>query len=231
MPKRDLSVGKPTSRCPTWVSAASGIALLWGFSAGCARTDERWIEDLDNRDPFVRALAAIGIGVQAPERAGPVIPELLAMVDSPSTGLEREAAWVLHELGPTHAQQLLDNLVSNELMSAERRGTIQNALVAGGWATAERVVDCMRGPGRGFVGGLGDVLLAIGEPAVPAIETMLVEEPDVRLQRFAAFLLGRLGPAAARAELSLESAAKADDAELAAMAREALAQLRRGWNR
>ncbi len=213
------------------MSATCWIALLWGVSGGCARSEERWTEDLSSPDPFVRGMAAIGLGVQAPDRAKPAIEELLAMVDSTSTGLEREAAWVLHRLGPAHAAQLLDHLVSLDLMSAERRGTIQNALVAGGAVSAGRVVECMRGPGRGRVGDLGDVLLAIGEPAVPAIERMLVDEPDVRLQRFAAFLLGRLGPAAAQAESSLRGAAAADDAELAAMAREALSQLKRGWAR
>lgn len=211
MPMRAILVSAlPRSAC-----------LLIGLTA-CARSPERWRADLNHPDPFARGMAAIGLALEAPDQAEPLLGDLLRLVDSTGADLEREAAWVLHGLGPLHAQSLLDAMVADELMSAECRGTIQNALVAGGADVAQRVVKCMRGPGKARVGDLGDVLLGIGGPAVPAIATLLTEEPDVRLQRFAAFLLVRLGRAARPALPALRQAAQRDDPELRTLAEQAL---------
>ncbi|MFT5050158.1 MAG: HEAT repeat protein [Chlamydiales bacterium] len=200
------------------------LALL-GVAVACARTDDRWTRDLDSPDPFVRAVAAIGLSVQSPVQAGPAVPHLLRAIDSAHVGLEREAAWALMNVGPLHVARLLEILVVDELMSDDRRGSIKNALVSAGPVAAGPIVACMRGRGSHMVGDLGEVLLAIGGSSVPDVLTMLVEERDVRLQSFAAFLLGRMGPAAQPAIPALQEAATSTDSELRQAANGAIANI------
>jgi len=187
--------------------------------------------DLESPDPFVRSLAAIGLCVQSPAHAEPALPELLRTIDSAHVGLEREAARVLIHVGPLHVPQLLATLVVEELMSDDRRGAIKNALLAAGPAAVTPIVKCMRGPGRFLVGDLGDVLLRIGAPAVPDIVGMLVEEPDVRLKNFAAFLLGQMGPVARSALPALKGATSSTDADLVRAASAAIARVQPGHGR
>ena len=204
--------------------------LLVAVSVACAKTNEQWSADLESPDPFVRGLAAIGMGLQSPREAGPAVPELLRMIDRADVGLEWEAARVLIHLGPFHVPALLDDLVLEELMSDDRRGAIKHALVAAGPVATGPIVRCMRGRGSHLVGDLGDVLLEIGAPSLPAIVEMLVEEEDVRLQNFAAFLLARMGPPAQSALPALRAATSSPDPGLRSMASEAIASIEgRSW--
>ena len=197
------------------------LLLLW-VPAACAKTDEQWVHDLDSTDAFVRSLAAIGLSVQSPREAGVALPELLRTIDRKDVGLGREAAAALHRAGPFHVPLLLDHLVEEELMSDDRRGAIKNALVAAGSPAVSSIVGCMRGRGSHLVGDLGDVLIAIGEPSVPATVEMLEEEEDVRLRTFAAFLLARFDPAARSALPALRAATSSPDAGLRKVAEEAI---------
>jgi|GEM_PF-2338772 len=210
------------------VPRGAALFLLVLLLTGCARTDDEWRRDLASEDPFVRALGAIGLGVEAPREAGAAVPELLLTIDRPDLGLEREAAWVLVHVGPHHVPLLLEELVTNPLMSDDRRGAILNALQAAGPAVAPKLVACLRGPGPFLAGELGEVLVALGEPAVPAIASMLDEEEDVRLRLFAAFLLGRLGPLAGSGLPALRRAAESSDPELREAARVAIAAVAGG---
>ncbi|HEX6884976.1 MAG TPA: HEAT repeat domain-containing protein [Planctomycetota bacterium] len=203
----------------------AGLALL-----GCARDEEAWRRELAAPDPFVRGLAAIGLALQAPRQAGPALPELLETIDRPDLGLERAATRALAEAGRFHLPVLLERLVGDETLTLQRRRALQEALVAAGPEAAPPVVACLRGPGRRQVGTLGEVLLALGEPAVAPLVELLAAEPDVRLKSYAAFLLAGIGPRARAALPALRVAAEASDPDLRRMASEAIASLEgRPW--
>jgi len=197
------------------------LALLTTTLA-CAKSDEQWKEDLRSEDPFVRGMAAIGLCLQSPQAAEPALPVLLRTIDRTDVGLEVEAARVLAHIGRFHVQALLEHLVENELISADRRGSIQNALVQAGSEAPGPIIACLRGEGAFLVGDLGDVLLSIGEPSVPAIVEMLREGPDARLQYFAAFLLGKLGRSAQSALPALRASLSSPDDELRNVAQQAI---------
>lgn len=203
-----MVVYAPRTQRPGPRSERIVFLVLIGLCAACAKSDARWEADLASSDPFVRGVAAIGLALQSPENAGAAVPVLLRTVDRSDVGLEQEAAQVLTHVGRHHVPLLLDNLVDDELMSLDRRGTILNTLVLAGPEACTPIVDCLRGRGKHLVGDLGDVLLSIGVPSVPAILVMLTEEPDPRLQNFAAYLLGRLGPPARLALPALAEAAR-----------------------
>lgn len=206
--------------------AHGGLALLLLAPAlACARSDAEWRRDLADPDPFVRALAAIALGVQSPREAGAAVPELLRTLDRPDVGLAEEAARALVQVGPFQVPVLLEQLLEDALLSAERRAAIRDALIAAGPPAVDPILACMRGPGSHLVGDLGQVLLAIGPAALPGIVGMLEQEPDVRLRSFAAFLLACMGPRARSALPALQAAATASDPELRRMAGEAISSL------
>ena len=198
------------------------LLVLFGLASACAKGPQAWKSDLSDADPFVRGMAAIGLALAGPAHVADALPELLRTIDATHVGLEREAAFVLSRVGPTHAPALLEVLVGVELPTEDRKGAIKNALVAGGAEVVPAIVKCMRGPGSQRVGDLGDVLLAIGAPAAPELADLLNQEADVRLRRFAAFLLGRLGPRGVAARGALEAALADEDPELRAVAAAAL---------
>jgi len=185
---------------------ASVLALSCLLLHGCARSDLAWTVDLTSPDPYVRSLASIGLGLQAPQDAAPAIPVLLETVDRSELGLQRPAAKLVSSLGAAHTDQLLEILVAEEFMTEDRRGAILNALVTAGATASGSIVRCLRGPGREQAGFLGDTLLLIGEPAVPAISELAASTDDIPLQHFAIFLLARLGQKA-RASLPILKAA------------------------
>jgi HEAT repeat protein len=202
------------------------LALCLCLPCGaCAKSDAQWVHELEDRDPYVRGLAAIGLSLQSPRSARPALPVLLETIDRPGVGLGKEAAHVLSLVGVHEVEPLLAALVEDELMSEHRRGAILNALVATGPAAAGPVVRCLQGPGRELAGDLGDVLLAIGEPALPSIVALLATEDDFALQNFAAFLLGKLGPRARAGAPALERALASPDAGVRSAAQAALRSL------
>jgi len=211
-------------RSATWLL----VALTVG---ACAKSDEDWRADLGSKDPYVRGLAAIGLGLQSPRAAAPALPVLFETVDRSQTGLEAEAAQVIVRIGAEHVEALLDELITNPLMTDQRRGTILNALVEAGAKAAPSITRRLAGDGREQAGHLGDVLLNIGAPAVPAIAALLESEGDAAPRRFAAFLLVKLGPQARAARPALERALGSDDAELRAVAEQALRALGRAPSR
>jgi hypothetical protein len=179
--------------------------------SACAKGDAEWIAELESPDPHVRGMAAIGLALQSPRAARPALPVLFETVDRSDVGLEQEAAHVLSLVGPYQVDGLLAELVRDELMSDHRRAAILNALVSAGVSATGPVTRCIQGLGREQAGDLGDVLLKIGEPAVPDLVKMLEGSDDVALQNFAAFLLGKLGPRAWLAAGALERALGSSD--------------------
>jgi len=193
--------------------------------AACAKGEADWRAELDHPDPYVRGLAAIGLSLEAPEASAPALPVLFESIDRSGGGLERSAAHALQLVGPLHVEVLLQELVEEELMSQDRRGAIMNALVGAGAVAAAPIVRCLKGPGRGRAGDLGDMLLGIGEPAVGPLAELLETSEDHALQNFAAFLLGKFGPRARVAVPALERAARSQDAGVREVARKALASI------
>ncbi|MFT7486594.1 MAG: hypothetical protein ACI9F9_002449 [Candidatus Paceibacteria bacterium] len=204
----------------------AGCLLLACLS--CGKGNGEWEAELTSKDPFVRGMAAIGLGLQAPEHARVALPVLLATIDRSDLGLERPAAQVLSHVGPFEVPFLLDELVADELMSLDRKGAIMNALLNGGGQGAQAIVECLRGKGMHLVGDLGDVLLSIGDPALPAMADLLQGGTDARLQSFGAFLLGKYGPRARAALPALQAAAKSPDAALQETAQRAIAAIQGG---
>ena len=196
--------------------------ILLGVCASCAKSSWQWEADLRSRDPFVRGMAALGMGLRDPGSAQPALPVLLATIDRSDVGLEAQAAQVLSVVGPYHVQFLLEQLVSDPLMSIDRRNAIKNALVGAGALAVDAIAACLSGPGMQLAGDLGDVLLAIGMPALPAMVRMLEQAPDPRLRNFAAYLLGNLGPRARSALPALQAATSAENEGLRAAALEAI---------
>ena len=208
---------------------ACSCALVLAFA--CARTRDQWLAELDSPDPFVRALAAIGMSVETPAQAAPALAVLLQTIDRKDLALEREAARALVHIGPHHVPALLESLLEEPLLSQDRRAAIGNALTAAGPAASRPIVRCLRQGGSHLVGDLGDVLLRIGPDAVPDIVEMLEQDPDVRLRNFAAFLLARMGPSAVSGRDALRAATAASDPGLREMAQQALASIEgRPWH-
>ena len=107
-------------------------------------------------------------------------------------------------------------------MTEDRRGAILNALVTAGAAAPTPIVRCLQGPGREQAGDLGDVLLLIGQPAVPAISELAASTDDISLQHFAIFLLARLGRQAQASLPVLRAALDSPDQGVRQIARQAI---------
>lgn len=203
------------------------LAALWlALCVSCGKSDEAWRADLQDPDPFVAGLAAIGLTLQNPGAADAAIPVLLETVDRSEVGLEREAAQALYFAGPHHVDLLLRNIVEDELMSFDRLGTIKNSLVGAGPVAAGPVVNCLAGPGRERAGDLGEILLGIGDPSVPPLIQLLESRADTKLKNYTAFLLGNLGPRARPALPALQRNLNTEDAELKAALQRAIARIK-----
>lgn len=188
-------------------SPAALAALLLGLvGSSCARSDAAWIADLDDPDPFVRGLSAIGLAVQSPERARPAVPVLLETIDRSELGLGPAAAAALEGIGPHAVEALLENLVRDELMTTERRQAVLGALIAAGPRAVPPVVAALRGSGRAVSGELGVVLVRIGPPSVDPLVELLLEASDPPTRDFAGWLLVQLAPGAGGALPRLRAA-------------------------
>jgi HEAT repeat protein len=201
------------------------IACLVLLCTSCGKSNGQWEVELGSPDPFVRGFAAIGLGLQAPAAASRAVPVLLQTIDRSDVGLEREAAQVLFMIGPFHIEALLQAMVNDPLMSFDSMGTIKNALSAAGPQACGPIVQCLSGPGQQLAGDLGDVLLGIGAPSLPALLELLEDGDDARMQNFSAFLIGKLGPQARVALPALQTASRSEDSGLREAALRSMAQI------
>ena len=167
------------------------VATLALALTACGRDADTWRAELEDPDPFVRSLAALGLGLEHPAAGADALPVLLETVDRAELGLQGPAREVLRRVAPAVAPQLLDELVEDEFMTAERRAAVCEALAGVGPAVAPAVVACLAGPGRERAGDLGEVLLAVGPAAAPALEPLAASH-DEALATFARWLLGEL---------------------------------------
>lgn len=201
------------------------LICLLGLLASCGKSSGEWAAELTSRDPFVRGMAAIGLGMQDPANAKAALPVLLKTIDRSDVGLEQQAAQVLFMMGPFHVPSLLQMMVDDPLMSFDSMGTIKNALVAAGPKACDSIIECLSGPGLQLAGDLGDILLGIGPAALPSLIQLLQQGEQARLQNFAAFLIGKMGPQARTAIPALQQATKSEDQGLRESAMRALTQV------
>lgn len=206
----------------------TGLALAIAFACcACAKSDEDWLAELGDRDPFVRAMAAIALCEQAPERARPALPVLLETVDRVEVGLGPVAARGLAKIGPWAGPDLVANLVGGEFLTLERKDALANALVAAGPAGAAAIVAALRAQAREDPGELGALLVRIGGGSVPVLVELLAETRHPELADYAAFLLERIGPSARGALPALRAALEHPDPSVQRSARAAIAGIER----
>ena len=106
------------------------LVVLGALVAGCAKSDERWLAELADPDPFVRAMAALALCEQAPERASAAVPVLLETVDRAELGMQSQARAALVHIGPRAGEILRASLAADEFMTVDRRQAIEAALGA-----------------------------------------------------------------------------------------------------
>lgn len=203
------------------------VALLL-LLAACAKSDERFGEELADRDPFVRALAAIALVEQAPGRPElrvRALPILLETVDRSELGLGAPAAAALARAGGVLAPALLEILARGEFMTLERRAAVLDALAAAGELAIPGILDAMRGADVERRRALGLVLVRIGPPSVGPLVRVLIEDPDASMRGTAALLLGEIGPPARNALTALAAALERDDGGVALAAAHALPRI------
>ena len=199
--------------------------LLAALAVGCAKSDERLLAELGDRDAHVRALAAFALAVQAPEHAERALPELLETVDRVELELRPQANAALCAIAPRVADELVALYAGDEMITRDRREAVLVALGCTGARGVAPILAAVRGPGRSRAGELSQALVAIGEPAVEPLCEIVAREPDPWLRGHAAWTLGGMG-ARARAGASALRAASADEhPNVARLAREALAKV------
>jgi hypothetical protein len=108
------------------------LVPLLALTVACARSDDRWVEALADPDPFERALAALALCEQAPERAPLALDVLLETVDRSELGLGAVAARSLEIPARIAPNQLRKRLSTDPFMTTERRRALQAALRAVG---------------------------------------------------------------------------------------------------
>lgn len=166
--------------------------LLLALGAGCARSEQRWAEDLGSPDPFVRALAALALAGEAPERGAEVAPVLLETVDRPELELQEPSRAALERVAPFALEALVGELVLDPFLTLERRAAIERALLAVGPPAAETLLAAARGVGVVRAEPLAPVLLALGPAARGALQEAARDGARPELAAWAARLLARI---------------------------------------
>lgn len=169
--------------------------LLLALAAGCARSQARWAEDLGSADPFERALAALALAQEAPERGAELAPVLLETVDRSALELQEPARRALERVAPFATEALVTALVVDPFLTLERRAALERALVAAGPAAAETLVAAARGVGVERAAPLEPVLLALGPAARAPLEEAARDAARPDLAAWAAGLAARVGGA------------------------------------
>jgi HEAT repeat protein len=157
------------------------------------------VRSLTDPDRFVRWAAARALGKMAPADAESAVPALARLLSDSDLDLRLAAATALDLYGPEAkaAVPALAESVSNG--DAESRIAALRALEG--------------------IGGAADA-------AVPAIARAMIENPDVRVRRTAAEVLGRFGPRADQAIPALRKALDDPDTSVRKAASEALLNIK-----
>ena len=176
-------------------------------ATGCARSEEAWIADLEDPDPFVRALGAIALSEEAPERGAVAVDVLLETIDRVDLGLQVQASRQLGRVAPYAAEELILAHFGYEFMTGDRRLAILAALTRSGPRGAESIVAAVRGSGEHVADELQIVLKSLGPLSAAPLVDLLATDPEPWRRRFAAETLAMVG-----GELALQGLrAAADD--------------------
>jgi HEAT repeat protein len=201
------------------------VLALATLFAGCARSDEDFIGDLSDRDPFVRALAAIAIAEQAPDRTTRALPVLLETIDRSELRLARPAADAIKRAGPYVVPELLAAVSRDPFLTLERRAAILEALAAVGEPAIPLLIASMRDLDAESKRELGLVLARIGRPALDPMIAVLTQDSDPSMRSAAALVLGEMGPQARNAMGALAAALHHDQGGVALAATFALPRI------
>ena len=172
---------------------ALGLAL-----AGCAKSFDEWRANLHDGDPFVRQMAAVGLGRSQCVEAAPLLLEALSD-EKPAV---REAAFdSLVVLGPLALPTLLERLAAGAQKSGDADARLLDLALtfdAGLGDVAPEVRALQGGHYDRKLLVLFDAIAAMGEPAVAPLAEAL-SGPDALVAAAAANALGALGPKASPA--------------------------------
>lgn len=160
--------------------------------AGCARSEARWAQDLESRDPFERALAALALAHLDPRHGPRVAPVLLETVDRAELRLGEPAKGALRRVAPHATEALVSALIVDPFATLERRAAIESALAAVGPPAAATLVAAVRGSGVRHAAALEPALLALGEAARGALAEAAAETDPPGFAAWAAGLLRTL---------------------------------------
>jgi HEAT repeat protein len=154
-------------------------------------------ESLADPDRFIRWAAARTLGNLPVEQAAPAVPPIARLLDDNDLDVRLTAAKALERLGPlaTAAVQALENKVLDKRSDPEFRVSVMYALLS---IRPENTLS-----------------------AIP-LYTQALADPDARVRRTAAEVLGRYGKAAAPAVPALRNALGDEDPEVRTRASDAL---------
>lgn len=198
-------------------AAALRLAAFALCLAGCAKSEDAWRADLDDPDPFVRGLAAIAIAQIAPERSGDAVVDLVQVATGAQRALREPARRGLARIGGRDPWALIETLRGG-VLEPRGRTMVAETLALVGEPAIEPLARAMEDPGQSNARELGLVLVAIGEPAVPALAARLESEYPVATSAAAAWMLGRIGPEASAALPALLGAVDGAPAHVARLA-------------
>lgn len=204
------------------------FAFVLALAPACAKSEADWRAELSDRDPFVRALAAIALVEVAPERASVALPVLLETVDRPSLGLRGAVDRELARLAPRVREPLVVALLRDDLLTLDRREAIGAALVSAGAPAAETIVAAMRGGARAGREELAELLVRLGAAAVAPLAEIAVEPVDAELAALVARTLGRIGAPSRSALPALRAMEKRPEEVARSAARAAVAAIEGG---
>lgn len=163
------------------------------------RTAKEWATDLEADDERLRREAAVAIGALGPD-ALPAMPALVKSLQGGRDADRVHASEALGRLGPTAAVATESLLAALDAPSWKVRRAAARALghlkVRG--AVPRLIQHLENDPARWVRRAAGESLGEIGEPACPALVTLLAHK-DTSVRRRATRALGYMGPSAAAA--------------------------------
>lgn len=156
------------------------VTLAW--FKGATRTIEELIEDLSNRNPAVRKLAAERLGAAGPQ-AEPAVPVLIAALADNDESVYRAIANALGQIGPAAVRALIAALADND--GGVRAATALGQIGPAAEPAVPTLVNALA-TGRPAVAGAAVTALGqIGPAAAPAIPALFAVLTAVRARGYA----------------------------------------------
>ena len=158
------------------------------------------IKALDDEHCNVNRQAAVELGALGPD-AAPAAPALGKILDGDCFRAAEKAAWALGKIGPA-AKDALPALMkaaeSDKLLVRSEAAPAAVKVAALGEAEAEVFLESLLIDETALDGSVVDALATIGEPALPVLRKGL-KSKSLKIRKYSAFSLGRMGEPAAEA--------------------------------